>query len=58
MMKFSDSYLKKKASDMGEIALEENDDLGVDIEKKNYVYDHSKSFFRNLNNVIRDIKAR
>lgn len=38
--------------------IDEGDDLGAEPEKKNYVYDHSKSFFRNLNCMIRDIKAR
>ncbi len=37
---------------------EEADDLGNDPDKKNYIYDHSKSFFRNLACMIRDIKAK
>jgi len=58
MMKFEIKYLNSKASNLDEAAFEEADDLGVDTEKKSYVYDHSKSFFRNLNSMIRDIKAR
>lgn len=57
-MKFEVKYLNGKASNSDEATYEEADDLGVDNEKKSYVYDHSKSFFRNLNSMIRDIKAR
>ena len=52
-------YLEKQArQDAEAVVAEENDDLGVEPEKKNYIYDHSKSFFRNLSCMIRDIKAR
>lgn len=36
----------------------EIDEIGAEVEKKLYVYDYSKSFFRNLTNMIRDIKAK
>ncbi len=59
MMWFDVKFLEKQARQDNEApAAEENDDLGVDQEKKNYIYDHSKSFFRNLSCMIRDIKAK
>ena len=58
-MWFDVKFLEKQARQDNEApAAEENDDLGVDQEKKNYIYDHSKSFFRNLSCMIRDIKAK
>jgi hypothetical protein len=38
--------------------VEEQEDLGAEIDKKNYLYDHSKSFFSNLACMIRDIKDK
>ncbi|CAM6004640.1 unnamed protein product [Sphagnum balticum] len=58
MLNFSDKYLEKQIRQEGEVAIDEQDDLGVEPEKKNYIYDHSKSFFRNLSCMIRDIRAR
>ena len=52
-------YLEKQARNDIEAAVpEDQDDLGMEPEKKNYIYDHSKSFFKNLSSMIRDIKAR
>lgn len=52
-------YLEKQArQDLEAAVAEEQDDLGMEPEKKNYIYDHSKSFFRNLSCMIRDIKAK
>jgi hypothetical protein len=32
--------------------------LSMEHEKKNYVYDHAKSFFRNLSEMIKFLKCR
>lgn len=58
MLNFSDKYLEKQTRQEGEAVVDEQDDLGVEPEKKNYIYDHSKSFFRNLACMIRDIRAK
>ena len=59
MMWFDIKFLEKQTQlDTEAPILEEQDDLGVDQEKKNYVYDHSKSFFKNLSSMIREIKAK
>ena len=59
MMLFDIKYLEKQTQVDSEAAVaEEQDDLGVDQEKKNYIYDHSKSFFKNLSCMIREIKAK
>jgi hypothetical protein len=58
MNRFSVIYLESQAKGTDDAIMEENDDLGAENEKKNYVYDHSKSFFRNLSTMIRDIRAR
>ena len=58
-MWFDIKFLEKQTQlDADAPAAEEQDDLGVDQEKKNYVYDHSKSFFKNLSCMIREIKAK
>lgn len=54
MMWFDIRFLEKQTQLENEAPIaEEQDDLGVDQEKKNYVYDHSKSFFKNLSCMIR-----
>ena len=54
MMLFDIKYLEKQTQVDSEAAVaDEQDDLGVDQEKKNYIYDHSKSFFKNLSCMIR-----
>lgn len=58
MLLFSEKYLEKLTRQEGEVIVEEQDDLGAETEKKNYIYDHSKSFFRNLSCMIRDIKDK
>ena len=59
MMQFDIKFLEKQTQVDTEAPIaEEQDDLGVDQEKKNYVYDHSKSFFKNLSCMIREIKAK
>lgn len=59
IMWFDLKFLEKQArQDNDAPALDDNDDLGVDQERKNYIYDHSKGFFRNLSCMIRDIKAK
>jgi hypothetical protein len=59
MMWFDIKFLEKQTQLDNEAPIaEEQDDLGVDHEKKNYVYDHSKSFFKNLSCMIREIKAK
>ena len=59
MMQFDIKFLEKQTQmDTDMPIAEEQDDLGVDQEKKNYVYDHSKSFFKNLSSMIREIKAK
>ena len=58
MLNFNDKYLEKLTRQQGEAVVDEQDDLGAEPQKKNYVYDHSKSFFRNLSCMIRDIKAK
>ena len=58
MLLFNEKYLERQSQQEGEVIAEEQDDLGLEPEKKNYVYDHSKSFFRNLSCMIRDIKDR
>ena len=51
-------YIEKKAQPEGETEKLQIDEIGGDAQKKLYVYDYSKSFFRNLTNMIRDIKAK
>jgi hypothetical protein len=59
MMWFDVKFLEKQARQDTEMAIAEDaDDLGADAEKKNYIYDHSKTFFRNLSCMIRDIRAK
>ena len=59
MMWFDLKFLEKQTQVDPDVPIaEENDDLGADLEKKNYIYDHSKSFFRNLSCMIRDIRAK
>lgn len=58
MMWFDIKFLEKQTQvDVETPIAEQQDDLGVDQEKKNYIYDHSKSFFKNLSCMIREIKA-
>lgn len=60
LIKMSSTYLEKKSEPEGfEAEVKgEVDEIGGETEKRAYVYDHSKSFFRNLTNMIRDLKSK